>query len=133
MTQLKYIVDLLDETKHVDCRISDKPIETNHKLRLDDKDSHVEMSSYHKLISKLLYLSHTRPDICYTVNVISQFMHSPRVSHFQAANTVLMYLKRTTGLGITYKPTSKLNLVVYTDSDFAGSRVNCRSTSGFGR
>ena len=131
MTQQKYILDLLDETKHVDCRISDAPIETNHKLRLDDKDPHVEMSSYQKLIGKLLYLSHKRPDICYTVNVLSQFMHSPRVSHFQAANRVLRYLKGTTGLGITYKPTGKLDLVVYTNSDFAGSRVDCRSTSGY--
>ena len=131
MTQQKYILDLLDETKHMDCQISDTPIEANHKLKLDDKDPHIEMSSYQKLIGKLLYLSHTRPDICYTVNVLSQFMHSPRVSHFQAANRVLTYLKGTTGLGITYKPTGKLDLVLYTDSDFASSRVDCRSTTGY--
>ena len=131
MTQQKYILDLLDETKHMDCRISDTPIEANHKLKLDDKDPHIEMSSYQKLIGKLLYLSHTRPDICYTVNVLSQFMHSPRVSHFQAANRVLRYIKKTTGLGITYKPTSKLDLVLYTDSDFAGSRVDYRSITSY--
>ena len=63
MTRQKYILDLLDETKHIDCRVSDIPVETNHKLRLDDNNPQVEMSLYQKLIGKLLYLSHTRPDI----------------------------------------------------------------------
>ena len=89
MTQQKYILDLLEETKHMYCRISVTPIEVNHKLRLDDKDPSVEVSSYQKLIGKLLHLSHTRPYICYTVNVLCKFMHSPRSSHFQAANRVL--------------------------------------------
>ena len=58
-------------------------------------------------------------------------MHSLRNSHFQAANRVLRYLKGTTGLGIMYRKTCKNDLVVYTDSDFASSRVDYRSTSGY--
>ena len=131
MTQQKYINDLLEETKHTQCRVSSTPIEVNHRLTLDDKDPRIEIASYQKLIGKLLYLSHTRPDICYTVNVLSQFMHSPRNSHFQAANRVLRYLKGTPGLGISYRKTGKIDLVLYTDSDFAGSRVDCRSTTGY--
>ena len=68
MTQQKYSLE---------CRISDTPIEVNHRLILDDKDPKVEITSSQNLIGKLLYLSHTTPDICYTVNVLSQFMHSP--------------------------------------------------------
>ena len=131
MTQQKYVNDLLEETKHTQCRVSSTPIEVNHRLTLDDKDPKIEIASYQKLIGKLLYLSHTRPDICYTVNVLSQFMHSPRNSHFQAANQVLRYLKGTPGLGISYRKTGKIDLVLYTDSDFAGSRVDCRSTTGY--
>ena len=131
MTQQKYISDLLKETKHTQCRVSNTPIEVNHRLTLDDKDPRIEITSYQKLIGKLLYLSHTRPDICYTVNVLSQFMHSPRNSHFQAANRVLRYLKGTPGLGISYRKTGKIDLVLYTDSDFAGSQVDCRSTTGY--
>ena len=131
MTQQKYILDLLEETEHIQCRVIDTPIEVNHELRMDEKESRVEVSSYQKLIGKLLYLSHTRPDICYIVNVLSQFMHAPRTSQFQAANRVLRYLKRTLGLGITYKPTGKIDLILYIDSDFAGSKVDCRSTTGY--
>ena len=131
MTQQKYVNDLLEETKHTQCRVSSTPIEVNHRLTLDDKDPKIEIVSYQKLIGKLLYLSHTRPDICYTVHVLSQFMHSPSNSHFQAANRVLRYLKGTPGLGISYWKTGKINLVLYTDSDFASSRVGCRSTTGY--
>ena len=56
LTQQKYILDLLDETKHLQCKINDTPIEVNHKFTLSDDDSIVEMNSYQKLISKLLYI-----------------------------------------------------------------------------
>ena len=58
-------------------------------------------------------------------------MHSPQTPHFQALNRILRYLKGTSGLGITYRWTGKLDLILYTDSDFAGSRVDYRSTTGY--
>ena len=58
-------------------------------------------------------------------------MHSPRNSHFQAANRILKYLKVTLGFGITYRKTDKLDLILYTVLDFAGSRVDYRSTMGY--
>ena len=58
-------------------------------------------------------------------------MHSPQKTHFQALNKVLRYLKGTTGLGITYKQTSKLDLILYIDSDYVGSHVDYRSTTGY--
>ena len=131
MTQHKYILELLKETKHINCHINETPIEVNHKLAVLESDPKIEISSYKKLIGKLLYLSHIRPDICYTVNILSQFMHPPRNSHFQAANQVLRYLKGTSGLGITYQKSGKLDLILYTNTDFSGSRVDYRSTTGY--
>ena len=58
-------------------------------------------------------------------------MYSLRNSHFQAANIILRYLKGTLGLSITYKKIGKLDLILYTDSDFTGSRVDYRSTTGY--
>ena len=78
-----------------------------------------------------MYLSHTRRDIYFSVNILSQFMHSPRNSYFQAANRILRYLKGTSGLGITYRKTGKLDLILYTDSDFTGSCVDYKSTMGY--
>ena len=58
-------------------------------------------------------------------------MHSPQTPHFQALNRILRYLKGTSGLGITYRRTSKLDLILYTDSDFSGSCIDYRSTTGY--
>ena len=58
-------------------------------------------------------------------------MRSPRSSHFQAANRVLRYLKGTTGLCITYKSIGKIDLTLSIDSDFASSKVDYRSTTGY--
>ena len=52
-------------------------MEVNPKLTLNNEDAMVEMNSYQKLISKLLYLSHTRPVISYSINVLSKFLHNP--------------------------------------------------------
>ena len=131
MTQQKYILELLEETKHLDCHPNDTPIKVNHRLTIHKNDSYIESKSYQKIIGKLQYLSHTRPDICYSVNVLSQFMHSPQTPHFQALNRILRYLKGRSGLGITYRRTGKLDLILYTDSDFAGSRIDYRSTTGY--
>ena len=58
-------------------------------------------------------------------------MHSPRRSHFQAALWVLRYLKGTTGLGLTFIKTSKLDLIIYTDSNYVGSLIDRWSTTGY--
>ena len=129
MTQQKYILDLLSETKLRQGKINNTLIETNHRLTRNEGDPKIEVGSYQRLIGKLLYLSHTQPDISYTVN--AQFMHSPQRSHYQAALRVLRYLKRTVGLGLTFKKTGKLDLLISTDSDFSGSLIDRRSTTGY--
>ena len=55
MTQQKYILELLEETKHTNCHINETPIEVNHKLAILEDDPKVEICSYQKLIGKLLY------------------------------------------------------------------------------
>ena len=58
-------------------------------------------------------------------------MHSPQRSHYQAALRVLRYLKGTVGLGLTFKKSGKLDLLIYTDSDFGGSLIDRRSTTEY--
>ena len=82
-------------------------------------------------MGRLIYLSHTRPDIAYAVSVVSQFMHSPKERHQEAVYRILKYLKSTPGKGILYKKGTSLNLEAYTDAEWAGSIVDRRSTSGY--
>ncbi|GMJ03495.1 cysteine-rich RLK (RECEPTOR-like protein kinase) 8 [Hibiscus trionum] len=114
------------------CKPAATPIEINHKLG-DSKedDMAVDRNSFQRLVGRLIYLSHTRPDIAYAVGVVSQFMHNPKESHLRAVVQILQYLKGTPGKGIMFKRGEKLTLEAYTDADYAGSIVDRRSTSGY--
>ncbi|RDX96694.1 hypothetical protein CR513_20602, partial [Mucuna pruriens] len=81
----------------------------------------IEKSQYQRLVEKLIYLSHTRPDIAYVVSVVSQFMHDPKERHLQASP----------GKGLLFRKEGTLSMEIYTDADYAGSVVDRRSTSGY--
>ena len=79
---------------------------------------------YQKLVSRLIYLAHTRLDIAYWMSVISQFMHDSRELHLQATYKVLHYLKGNPGKGILFKKNDTLALEAYIDANYAGFMVD---------
>lgn len=72
---------------------------------------------YMRLIGKLIYLIITRPDIAYSVQVLSQFMNAPTESHINAALHVLRYLKAAPGQGILMSHSSVAHLTTFCDAD----------------
>lgn len=131
ISQQKYILDLLKETGMVECRPCETPIDLKHRLDNDEEGTTTDKGQYQRLVGKLIYLAHTRPDIAYAVSVVSQFMHNPKESHLQAVYRLLRYLKTTPGKGVLYKRHGKLELECYTDADYAGAVTDRRSTSGY--
>ena len=125
------MIDLLKETGKIACKPASTPIDPNHKLgdAKDDKD--VDKERFQRLVGKLIYLAHTRPDIAYAVSVVSQFMHNLKETHLQAVNRILHYLKASPGKGILFKKGEGLILEAYMDADYAGSLVDRRSTTGY--
>eukprot|EP00253_Pinus_taeda_P032375 PITA_32375 len=93
--QGKYIVDILNRFHMEDCRPMSTPMITNSK-KLHASDSElVDPTLYRQLIGSLMYLVNTRPDICFAVNTMSQFMCEPRKVHWVAAKHILR--KSTSG------------------------------------
>ena len=131
VSQRKYTLDLLKETSILGCKPGDNFIDPYHKLGYATEEKSVDRESYQMLVGKLIYLSHTRPDIAFAVSVISQFMHSPCKEHLEAVYKVLKYLKKTPGKGLLFKKNNNLQVEVYTDADWAGSVIDRRSTSGY--
>ncbi|XP_050147468.1 uncharacterized protein LOC126622789 [Malus sylvestris] len=86
---------------------------------------------YQRLAGRLIYLSHTRPDIAYAVSVVSQFMYLPSEAHMDAVTRILRYLKMAPGRCLFFSKNGHLNVEGYTDADWAGSITNRRSTSGY--
>ncbi|KAA0039144.1 Beta-galactosidase [Cucumis melo var. makuwa] len=106
VSQRKYTLDLLTETGMLGCRPADTPIEFNCKLGNSDDQVPVDKEQYQRLVGKLIYLSHTRPDISFAMSVVSQFMQAPYEKHMEAVNRILRYLKNTPGSVIDRKSTS---------------------------
>ncbi|KAJ0617795.1 putative RNA-directed DNA polymerase [Helianthus annuus] len=129
--QKKYVLDLLAETGLIDCKPADTPMVVNHNLHMELDGKLADRERYQRLVGKLIYLSHTRPDIAYAVGVVSQFMHQPQVAHMEAAQRILRYLKGTAGHGVLFKTNGHLTVELYTDADWAGDKGNRRSTSGY--
>ena len=106
-------------------------MEPNLKLDKGEEEEKVDASQYRRLVVRLLYLQVTRPDIAYSVNILSQFVGDPRHNHMEAANRVLRYLKTTTGQGILLPKTGDIKLVAYSDSDWLGCPFSRRSRTGY--
>lgn len=71
-------------------------------------------------MGKLLYLTHLRPDIVYTINLLSKYMIRPTKIQFGAAKQVLMYLSRSSDYGIQYTKNGECVLEGFADSDWSG-------------
>ncbi|KAG6519637.1 hypothetical protein ZIOFF_023134 [Zingiber officinale] len=103
--QRKYVLDLLKETGKLGSRPASIPIEVNHDLTSSSGEdlTNLEKGTYQRLVGKLLYLSMTRPDITYAVNVVNQYMHAPKTIHMKVVDRILRYLKSCPGKGLLFK------------------------------
>jgi hypothetical protein len=77
----------------------------------------VDATLYRKMIGSLIYLTNTRPDICFSMNTLSQYMVDPRRVHLITVKHVMRYLKGTMDYGLKYVAESEINLLGYSDSD----------------
>ncbi|XP_074293720.1 secreted RxLR effector protein 161-like [Silene latifolia] len=130
VSQRKYARDLLKKFRMEDCDIAITPMNTNEKLQRNDGTSPTDERLYRSIVGGLNYLTHTRPDIAYSVSVVSRFLHSPTKQHLGAAKRISRYIARTAEKGIWYEASENFKLVVYIDSDWAGSLDDRKSTSG---
>ncbi|XP_050890665.1 secreted RxLR effector protein 161-like [Lathyrus oleraceus] len=89
------------------CRPVDTPMDLNAKL-WGEVNVSVDTGRYQILVGKLIYLSHTRPDIAFLVSVVSQFIHSPFEEHLEAVYKILRYLKGNPGKRLLFKKTSSV-------------------------
>lgn len=104
-------------------------MEKNRKFTTSELDSTLSQSNedtflsnpseYQHLVVRLIYLTITRPEICYSVQTLSHFMHAPKKSHLDAAIHIVKYIKKHPGQGIIFQPSTSLSLTAFCDSDWA--------------
>ncbi|KAL0549966.1 hypothetical protein IC582_014461 [Cucumis melo] len=124
----------------INCNPATTPMNVNEKLQQNDGAEMADAQRFRSLVGGLIYLTHTRPDISYSIGVISRFMQCPSRDHLEAAKRVMRYITRTIEYGIWYSKVSDFKLCGFsevsdfklcgfTDSDWASSLDDRRSVS----
>jgi hypothetical protein len=106
------------------------PMETKLNLLVDTSSELIDATMYRQIIGSLMYLTNTWPYICFVVNTMSQYLVEPKRVHLVAAKHVMKYLKRTLEYGLCYTGAHDFRLYAYTNSEWAGSVSDRKSTSG---
>ena len=91
------------------------PMASNLKLLNDVSSETVDAMLYRQMIGSLMYLMNMKPDICFVVNTLSQFLTDPRNVHLIAANHIMRYLRGTVDYGLKYDANQRINLEGYVD------------------
>ncbi|CAJ2668748.1 unnamed protein product [Trifolium pratense] len=128
--QEKYIKDLLKKYKMNEAKIMATPMHPSTFLDKDEEGKIVPEKEYRGMIGSLLYLTASRPDIVFAVGLCARFQTSPRESHLTAVKIIFRYLVGTTNLGLWYSKDSIFDLIAYCDADYAGDKIERKSTSG---
>ncbi|KAF7147957.1 hypothetical protein RHSIM_Rhsim03G0172600 [Rhododendron simsii] len=119
------------ESAMKNCNSVSTPTEFGLKLTKDHDGKKVDSTLYKQIVGSLMYLTATRPDIMYSVSLISRYMENPTELHLLVAKRIFRYLQGTWKFGLFYKKGERSDLRGFTDSDYAGDQDDRRSTSGY--
>jgi hypothetical protein len=133
LTQTKYASDILRRAGMSDCKPATTPLSTSAKLTACDGDplGPDDASKYRSIVGALQYLSHTWPDLAFSINKVCQYLSSPTTAHWTAVKLILRYIKFTIGLGLKIRQSSSTLLSAFSDADWAGCSDDRKSTGGF--
>ncbi|KAH9723253.1 retrovirus-related pol polyprotein from transposon RE2 [Citrus sinensis] len=141
LSQRRYIMDLLTQTKMQEAKTVLTPIPTSPTLTLTSGSSLSDPTEYRQVVGSLQYLLITRPDIAFAVNKLSQYMHCPTTEHWSFVKRLLRYLVGTVDDGLQlYKDSNlslhafsdtSLSLQAFSDADWARDKDTFCSTSAY--
>jgi len=126
----KYILDILTRAVMLSCKPVDTPIFTSKATILPDP-LFSDATRFRQIMGALRYLTFTRPNICFAVNRVYQFMHASTYSHWVTVKRILRYLQGTTSHGLHITRSSFFALHGFTDADWIGSVEDRKSTGGY--
>ncbi|GJR49850.1 putative ribonuclease H-like domain-containing protein [Tanacetum coccineum] len=130
ISQDKYVAEILKKFDLVNVKAAITPMETKVPLTKDEEAIDVDVHLYRSMIGSLMYLTASRPDIMYAVCVCSRFQVTPKTSHLNVVKRIFKYLKGKPNLGLWYPRESPFDLEAFSNSDYGGSNLDRKSTTG---
>ncbi|KAJ9536752.1 LOW QUALITY PROTEIN: hypothetical protein OSB04_un000056 [Centaurea solstitialis] len=130
INQGKYVHEMLKKFDLTSCTPMKTPMAPPLSLDKDSKGKPVDVTLYRGMIGSLLYLTASRPDIMYSTCLCARYQAEPKESHLTAVKRIFRYLKGTPNMGLWYSKDSGFDLTAYSDSDFAGCKIDRKSTTG---
>jgi hypothetical protein len=130
ISQMKYSRDILKKFGMDKAKPIKTAMGTNGHLDLDLGGTSVDQKVYRSMIGSLLYLGASRPDIMLSVCMCARFQAAPKDCHLRAVKRIMRYLVLTPNLGLWYPKRSRFELIGYSDADYAGCKVDRKSTFG---
>jgi hypothetical protein len=130
ISQMKYTQDLLKRFRMKDAKPAKTPMGTDENLDLNKRGKSIDQKAYRSMIGSLLYLCASRPDIMLSVCMCARFQSDPKECHLVAVKRILRYLVSTPCFRIWYPKGSTFDLIGYSDSDYAGCKVDRKAHQG---
>ena len=138
LSQKSYINKVLERFRMQNCSASPVPIQKGDKFSLmqcpqnDLERKQMETIPYASVVGSLMYAQIcTRPDISFAVGMLGRYQSNPGLDHWKAAKKVLRYLQGTKEYMLTYRRSDHLEVIGYSDSDYAGCVDTRKSTCGY--
>ncbi|GJY13370.1 uncharacterized mitochondrial protein-like protein [Tanacetum coccineum] len=130
ISQDKYVDKILKKFRFTEVKTASIPMDTQKPLLKDKDGEEVDVHMYRSMISSLMYLTSSRPDIIFVVCAYARYQVNQKVSHLHAMKRIFRYLKGQQKLGLWYLKDFSFDLVAYTNSDYAGASLDRKSIIG---
>lgn len=138
LSQKNYIEKVLKRYGMQGCKPEETPVAKGHKFSLEQcpknklEIQEMQKIPYASAVGSLMYAQVcTRPDIAFIVGMLGRYLSNPGMDHWKAVKRVMRYLQRTKDYMLTYRKSDHLEIIGYSDSDFAGCIDSRKSTSGY--
>nr|GEW33904.1 retrovirus-related Pol polyprotein from transposon TNT 1-94 [Tanacetum cinerariifolium] len=124
-----YVLEILKKYRMETCDLVGTPMEIKDKLDLDQNGTLVHETKYHSMIGALMYLTSSRPDILRATCLCARYQAKPTEKHLKDVKTIFRYLQRTVNMGLWYTKDSSIELIRFSDADYARCKETFKSTS----